>query len=276
VTQAPPEDYPPAQHVLRDLRLTVEHHPDGTALAWIPAPPEIRNLSGSVRAGALAVLVDVVGGGLAAVAARPDWIATADLSLHLTPRRVGGDVEARGRVVRKGRTTVVLEVDLVDTAGGASLGLATMTFAVLPRRDTNLSVDQADLVTQVSFGLEDSCFATGFHEQVQLTVVDAGAGVTELALRDYVRNSMGAVQGGIVAAAASAAAEHAVADACGGPVEAVDLQISYLALVKAGPMRTTAMVLDAQPAFGTTRVEIVDAGADERVTTVARVVAVRP
>jgi uncharacterized protein (TIGR00369 family) len=275
VTQAPPEDYPPAQHVLRDLQLTVEHHPDGTAVAWIPAPPAVRNPSGSVRAGALAVLVDVVGGGLAAVAARPDWIATADLTLHLTPRAVAGDVEARGRVLRQGRTTVVLEVDLADTAGG-TLGLATMTFAVLPRRDTNLTVDQADLVSRISFGMDGSRFDTGFHEQVQLTVVDAGAGVTELPLRDYVRNSMGAVQGGIVAAGADAAAEHAVADACGGPVEVVDLQISYLALVKAGPMRTTATVLDAPRSFGSARVEIVDTGAGGRLTTVARVVAVRP
>jgi uncharacterized protein (TIGR00369 family) len=274
VTQAPPEDYPPARHVLRDLRLTVEHHPDDTAVAWIPAPPEVRNPSGSVRAGALALLVDVVGGGLAAVAARPDWIATADLTLHLTPRPVVGDVEARGRVLRKGRTTVVLEVDLADTAGG-NLGLATMTFAVLPRRDTNLTVDQADLVSRVSFGIEESRFATGFQDQVQLTVVDASAGVTELPLRDYVRNSMGAVQGGIVAAGADAAAEHALAEACGGPVEVVDLQMSYLALVKAGPMRTTATVLDAQPRFGSARVEIVDTGAEGRLTTVARVVAVR-
>jgi uncharacterized protein (TIGR00369 family) len=275
VTQAPPEDYPPAQHLLRDLRLTVEHHPNGTVIAWIPAPPEVRNPSGSVRAGALAVLVDVVGGGLAAVSARPDWIATADLTLHLTPRPVEGQVEARGRVLRTGRTTVVLEVDLADTAGGP-LGLATMTFAVLPRRDSNLMVDQADLVSRVSFGVEESRFATGFHEQVQLTVVDAGGGVTELPLRDYVRNSMGAVQGGIVAAGADAAAEHAIAEACGGPVEVVDLQISYLALVKTGPMRTTATVLEAQPRFGSARVDIVDTGAEGRLTTVARAVAVRP
>src|ERR1044072_9280227 len=93
---------------------TLFRSPDGTAIAWIPAPPEVRNPSGSVRAGALAVLVDVVGGGLAAVAAPPGWIGTADATLHLTPRPVVGDVEARGRVLRQGRTTVVLEVDLAD------------------------------------------------------------------------------------------------------------------------------------------------------------------
>ena len=52
----------------------------------MPGRPHICNPSGSPRAGVLAILVDVVGGGLAAVAARPDWIATADLTLHLIPR----------------------------------------------------------------------------------------------------------------------------------------------------------------------------------------------
>lgn len=275
MTQAPAEEYPPAQHILRDLQLTLEHRPDATSTAWIPTPAAVRTPSGSVRAGVLAVLVDVVGGGLAAVAARPDWIATADLTLHLIPRPIDGDVEARGRILRQGRTTVVIEVDLTD-ASGSPLGLATMTFAVLPRRATNLSVDQADQVQQTSFGLAETTFTSSFHDQVELTVVDASAGAIRLPLRDYVVNSMGAVQGGIVAAAADAAAEHALAHACGGPVETVDLQISYLALVRVGPLTTEAHVLDADPSFGSARVEIVDPGQDGRLTTVARVVAVRP
>ncbi len=132
MTEVPLQDYPPAQHILRDLRLTVEHRPDGTSTGWMPASPHIRNHSGSPRAGALAILVDVVGGGLAAVAARPDWIATADLTLHLTPRAVTDEIQAHGRVLRQGRTTVVVEVTLRD-GGAAPLGLATMSFAVLPR-----------------------------------------------------------------------------------------------------------------------------------------------
>ena len=272
--QAPDREYPPARHILRDLRLEVEHRPDGTALAWIPAPPAVRNPSGSVRAGVLAILVDVVGGGLAAVAARPDWIATADLTLHVVSRPVETGVEARGRVVRQGRTTVVIEVDLADEAG-TPLGLATMTFAVLPRRAENLSIDQADVVNRHSFAVDGSALATPFHDEIALTVVDRDAGAIELPLRDYVVNSMGAVQGGIVAAAAAAAAEQALVPDGGAPAEAVDLQVSYLALVKAGPLSTRTRVLDAQPRFGTAHVEIVDAGAESRLTTVARVVAAR-
>ncbi len=120
----------------------------------------------------------------------------------------------------------------------------------------------------------DSGLVTSFHDRVNLTVVEA-AGVIELPLSEYVVNSMGAIQGGMVAAAADAAAEHALHAACGGPVEIVDLQITYLALAKVGPIRTRTRVLSATTEFGTAHVEIVDTGAAERLTTVARAVGVR-
>lgn len=269
-----PSEYPPAQHILRDLRLTVEHRPDGTSTGWIPVTSHICNPSGSPRAGVLAILVDVVGGGLAAVAARPDWIATADLTLHLIPRPVTGEIEAQGRVLRQGRTTVVLEVSLRERDGGA-LGIATMSFAVLPRRAENLSVDQVDRVNLLTMGTPGSGLVTPFHDQVRLSVVDANAGAIELPLSDYVANSLGAIQGGMMAAAADAAAERALELACGGPVETCDLQITYLALAKVGPVRTDTRVLTATPEFGSAHVEIVDTGATDRLTTLARVVAVR-
>jgi uncharacterized protein (TIGR00369 family) len=271
---APPE-YPPAQHILRDLRLTVEHRPDGTSTAWMPVTPHICHASGAPRAGVLSVLVDVVGGGLAAVAARPDWIATADLTLHLTPRPVTGEISALGRVLRQGRTTVVVEVALTDTAG-ESLGLATMSFAVLPRREENLSVDQVDRVNRMTMAVDGSGLTTPFRDRVGLTVIDPGTGAIELGRNDYVANSLGAIQGGLMAAAAEAAAEQAVSSGCGAPVESVDLQITYLALAKVGPVRTRTRLLGLTADFGTAHVEIVDTGAADRLTTVATVVAVRP
>lgn len=274
MTEAPLEEYPPAQHILRDLQLTVEHRPDGTSTGWMPVSPHICNPSGSLRAGVLAILVDVVGGGLAAVAARPDWIATADLTLHLMPRPATGEIRAEGRVLRQGRTTVVLEVSLRDDAT-ASVGHATMSFAVLPRRAENLSVDQADRVARLTMATADSGFDASFHDRVSLTVVDASGGGVELPLSDYVVNSMGAIQGGMVAAAADAAAEHALRHACGGPVETVDLQITYLALARVGPIRTRAEIQSATSEFGSAHIEIVDTGAADRVTTVARAIAVR-
>jgi acyl-coenzyme A thioesterase PaaI-like protein len=272
-------EYPPPEHILRDLRLTVEHRPDGTSTAWIPASAHVCHVSGVPRAGVLSILVDVVGGGLAAMAVRPDWIATADLTLHLTPRPVTGEIRAHGAVQRRGRTTVVAEVTLDATDGnGASapLGLATMSFAVLPRRDTNLVLDQVDVVTRSTMATETSGLTRAFPDRISLTVVEAGDGVVEVPLDDYIRNSLGAIQGGVMAATAAAGAEAALGVACGRPVETVDLQVTFLALARVGPIRTRARVLEADPAFGAAHVEIVDTGADGRVTTVARAVAVAP
>src|SRR5436190_6645851 len=108
--------YPPDRHLLRDLRLEFDHSDATSSKAWMPVVPELCASDGSVRAGALATLVDVIGGGLAATVAHPDWIATADLTLHLVGATTQGSVEARARVVHAGRTTVVIEVALHDHA----------------------------------------------------------------------------------------------------------------------------------------------------------------
>src|SRR4051812_49937203 len=119
--------YPPDRHLLRDLRLSFEHAGDGTSRASLPVVPELCTDDGAVRAGVLATLVDVIGGGLAATAAHPGWIATADLTLHMVGAATSGSVGARARGAHTGRTTVVIEVDLFDDAGGP-LGIATMSF----------------------------------------------------------------------------------------------------------------------------------------------------
>jgi acyl-coenzyme A thioesterase PaaI-like protein len=218
--------------------------------------------------------VDVVGGGLAGLAARPDWIATADLTLHLLPRPVDGAIEAHGRVLRAGRTTVVVAVGLA-TERGERVGVATMSFAVLPRRDGNPVLDQADTVQRMTME-GGTPLDRPVLERVGLRAVEPAAGVVELPYSDYVRNTLGAVQGGMMATAADVAAEHALTAACGGPVDTTDLQITYLALAKVGPVRSRTRVLTAHPAYGIAHVELEDAGAGGRVTTLARVVAVRP
>ena len=88
--------YPPDRHLLRDLRLSFEHGADRTSRAWMPVAPELCAADGAVRAGALATLVDVIGGGLAAAAAHPSWIATADLTLHLMRVATAGSGRSSG------------------------------------------------------------------------------------------------------------------------------------------------------------------------------------
>lgn len=278
-------EYPPPQHLLRDLRLEVEHGSDGSSTAWLPVVPELLDDHGGVRTGALATMVDVIGGGLAAHAARPDWIATADLTLHLVGDAHDGAVRAHASVLRAGRTTVVLEVALVSEAAGGDgagvpFGLATMTFGVLPRRDGNPIIGDGDRQpVRASLALADSGFRTAFVDAVGIRVTARGEGHAEVELRpeDYIRNSLGAVQGGIVATLVESAAREAVRDACGAPVVARDVQVTYLALARVGPVRASATTLASTPgSHGTARVDIVDLGNDHRLTTTGRVVAAVP
>jgi acyl-coenzyme A thioesterase PaaI-like protein len=265
--------YPPERHLLRDLRLAFDHSEPGRPRAWLPVVPEICGDDGAVRAGALAILVDVIGGGLAAETAQPNWIATADLTLHLTAAATTGAVEARARVLRAGRTTVVLEVVLsCDTS---TVGLATMSFSVLPRRDINPDIAETRPSASSTMALEDSQLTAPLDELVGIRTVDAGAGAVELPVRDWAKNSMGALQGGVVGVAVEASAEAALRHACGRPLIVTDLQLSYLSFGKVGPLRASADVLEASDDRGVARVVLVDEGAEARQMTAARVVATR-
>ena len=262
-------EYPPARHVLRDLRVTTEMGRGLEARAFLDVPDPLLGPGGTPHAGALATVVDMLGGGLAATAAQPDWIATADLTLHLLPRRGIRRVEAGATVLRRGRTTIV--VDVVLEGDGAPLGLAAMTFAVLPRRDGNPTIAGTGSVTRMTMALPDSGFTRPYVEAIGMQVAD---GAATFAVGDYVRNSLGAVQGGVMASAAVVAAHDALAVLGGAPAAVAELQITYLALAKVGPVTARATPLDLGAEAGTARVTLVDGGADDLVTSIARVKAV--
>ncbi len=266
--------YPPEHHVLRDLRLESEAGPDLTARGWIDVSTALRGPTNLPHPGGLATLVDAVGGGLAATAARPDWIATADLTMHVVPCPGVTRVQAAGRVLRAGRTTVVLEVEMTSSEGDA-LGMATMTFAILPRRDGNPIIDPVAATRRTTMAHADSGFTNSLESTTGLRVIDAATGAVQLPLTDYVRNTLGAVQGGMMAMTAAVAAERAMSTAAGTHIDVVDLQVTYLALAKVGPVASTVGILDVHPDFATAHVELTDAGADGRFTTIVRARGVR-
>ena len=283
--------YPPERHLLRDLGFSFDAGADErSSHAWLPVVPEICGPDGRVQAGPLCTLVDVIGGGLAAVAARPNWIATADLTLHVASPPQSGTVEARAHVLRAGRTTVVLEVDLLGDEGG--FGIATMSFSVLPRRETNPDIDETRPSGMSSMVVPGSGLQEPFSRALGIEVVDAAGGVVELPVLDWARNSMGALQGGAVGAVAEQAALVALERAAEAPLAVSDLQLTYLSFGRVGPLRTTTEVLHAEADRGVAHVQLFDVGADGdngslappsvaplrphgRLMTVARVVASR-
>ena len=133
-----PTVYPPDRHLLRDLRLSFEHGGDaaiaraGPGCRWCPscAQPTVRCGRARWRRSSTS--------SAAASRRRPRIPAGSrpptSRCTSCAPRR-GGSVEARARVVHAGRTTVVIEVELYDDEG-AELGIATdeLRRAPAPRR----------------------------------------------------------------------------------------------------------------------------------------------
>jgi uncharacterized protein (TIGR00369 family) len=284
--------YPPTQHFLSDLGMEAEVASATDARVRLRVTPHITAADGGVRAGVLATLVDVVGGSAALRALAPDWLATADLALEMVGPATGPWVEARGSVVRRGKTVLVVEAlvfnvdadgnEVVDADGPAApVAWATMTFAILPARTadpmstvTPTSEIDPHLPTRWSFtgpGLDRPVV-----EALSISIVDPARGRVSMPVHAYLFNSFGAVQGGVMALIGEVAGAAAVAAAGGTDAAATvvtGLQVAYLALGRVGPIVSRARVLEPgdRAIGGSAVIELLDEGADGRVTTVINV-----
>jgi uncharacterized protein (TIGR00369 family) len=264
--RALPQDYPPAQHVLRDLRLWSDGGSEPPR-AGLPVAAALRGASGTCSAGVLAVLVDVVAGGAALRAAEGGWIATSDLRVHwLRPVR-SGELVARAEPLRSGRTSTVIEVEV--EAEGALVAHGMVGFSRLEAKGDYQTRAREPRVARVDWGAGSRGFDRPWAERLGVAVRDASAGVLELPLTPYVGNSLGGLQGGISVALVDFAAEAAGCARLGRPVATRDLSVHFLAIGRKGPMRTHARVLrDAGDAL-LLRIEARDAGAEGRLCTIA-------
>jgi len=262
-------DYPPPRHMLRDLRLEIARAGERVEVSG-PGPGETRSRGGGVSAGVLGVAVDVLGGNLALRTVQPDWCVTSTLSLHLL-RPVEGGFRVTGAPLRAGRTQIVLDVKVWGEGESSKpAAVAAMAFTRIARREDTLEwVDTGDARTV--FAGPDSGLAKPFAEQLGCRVVDAAAGVVELPVTDYVKNSVGALQGGAVIALVDAAAEAVAGARMSDPVVTRDVAVHYLALGRAGPIRTRTHWLSGDERRARLRVELVDAGQDDRLLSVADV-----
>ncbi len=247
--------YPPEHHILRDLGFEVETAPDATAKAWMPITPHITDASGGVAAGVIATLVDSISGNLAARAASPDRVATADLALVMLGTCDGDEVAAEASVVRRGHSTLVVQVHIANAA------FATATFSILPRRDDTPGPTIPPIVAgrRAVLGGHGRALTQWIGDAIGLSTVDAPRGELSVPLSPYTANSFGALQGGLVAFVA------AQAGACALEAPAVELQVAYLSQCRDAPFTTRADVLGP----GAAVVRVLDDGG--RVATIANV-----
>lgn len=268
------DQYPPPNHILRDLRVSLEFQGQGRAVIRAPLVPEILTRDGSLQIGAVATMIDVLGGALTVRAVHPDWMATASLSVHLAGRPEFDTIAAAGKVMRAGRTMAIIDVDLREEGGSPdaptqSIGTAMMTFSRLPRRqDTPAFEPDMEMSEAVDFGIEGSGLKRPYRDAAGLRVLDEAAGIVELDLKEYVRNSLRVLQGGMIAVLSDAAGELAAGEAAGRPMMTKDLAVQYLCQGKTGPFRTRTRVLRTTQDTALTRVEVIDRGMEDRLIAV--------
>ncbi len=258
--------YPPQNHMLRDLCIEVVTSTMDGAIIRAPVVPEVCSEKGVFYVGLLAALVDVLGGVVAIPAVSPDWISTSNLSIHTTRQVLSGPVSAEGHVLRAGRTSVVIGVDIQAEETGAPqkktpAGYAMITYSRLPGNKTNLRMKTTDNPREaVRFSLKGTGLDKPFIQKAGIRILDRAAGKLVLKMNDYVRNSLGSLQGGMTAFLADLAGIAAAREATGKPGQTQDLVIHYMSPGITGPFLTTAEVLRMDHHSVLTRVRVVDQG----------------
>ena len=144
-----------------------------------------------------------------------------------------------------------------------------MTFGRIPGSASAITIDPKQNMGRSSAARPDSRLAAPLLDEIGFRVIDAGSGVVELAKSDYIRNSFGTINGGVMGMVMQGAAE-AASEAFGRFV-ATDAQIHYLAQTRAGPLRTTTRVIRRAADHVVCRVRAVDSGNDDLVVALATV-----
>lgn len=266
--------YPPWPHVLRDLGLEVEVLDDGITAARLEPRTSSDDTDDSMPLGVIATAVDVVAGAVCARAIAPDWMATSVMSLQLDEVVARHGVLLEASVLRAGRSAVTVEVTLRQPRSGSGavlVGTSVLTFARLARRDSTLVLpdtggrpgDRYGFGSIAEGGGRVGVGVAGFDAAIGCEAIDVSGGRTSTEISAYVRNSFGAVNGGVVAGIADAAARSIVRS----PDEIAEdawrtrsLTVSFLGQGRAGPVETSADVVQRDGATRLVRVEVSDGG----------------
>jgi len=266
-------EFPPDEHITRDLDPRIERDDLGSTLT-LPVVPELLDESGGLRAGVVGTVADIVCGEVALRRVVPGWMATSSMSLQLAKLPGDGTLRVRPRLLRHGRTTLVLEVAIDHVETERSCGLGILSFAILPKQTERQSramwAEEPAPVT--TFANASSGFTKPLLETIGLQPDPDDTCVCHLQPVPYLGNTLGAMQGGVVSMLIDAAAERFGSSALGAPCRVAGLELHYLELARKGPVRATAREVGRLGSGITVRVELHDEGRDETLLTLGSVV----
>jgi uncharacterized protein (TIGR00369 family) len=239
----------------------------------VPLADHLRGANGGARAGAIAAMVDNVGGLAGGLAALPDgWVVSTNLTTRVASLDHVGPLRLRADILRRGRASVVDRVQVFDDgAGGVRVAEGVLTSAVLVPDG-----GPPAFARPVAMAPGHIAAAPPFAEWLRTRRAGDPRTVVELDLRDELRNPWGIMHGAVVSALVDLASVETVAPTSAAAVATADITLHFLAPGRIGPVAARTRVLGERPDGVVVRVEIVDRGADDRrmavaVTTVRRV-----
>jgi uncharacterized protein (TIGR00369 family) len=203
-------------------------------------------------------MADTVGGMCAGLGVLPGWVVSTNLMLRTVPAPHAGPLRLRAEVVRAGRTSVVTDVG-IRAGDGSVVADGVLTSAVLEPAG-----GPPELARPLVLEAPDGPDATRPVLEFFGVRPTAGGGA-ELDITDRVRNPWGILHGGAIAVLVDAAASAVVADAA----TVADVVLHFLRPGRVGPAVARAHVLGRRPDGVVVHVEVVDAGAADRVMAIA-------
>lgn len=221
--------------------------------------PHLADADGNLRAGALLTVSDNIAGLTCGLGALPDgWVVTTNLMLRIAgTAHVDDTLHARSRVLRRGKSAVVADLDLRDERG-ARVAAGMLTSAVLvpeggpPHWPRPARMDHARVA--------DAPDLPPLYDWLAVRPEPDGA---SLVVFDELRNPWGIVHGGVTAALVDAAATNVA------PGATRDAVVHYLAPNRVGPVRAHATAIGTRPDGTVVRVEVRDQGSGDRLTALA-------
>ncbi len=126
------------EHLFQQLGTRDLPSPEGHLIIEMDIRPEFANVRGALQGGLIAVLIDVCTGRLAYLSCDHEngfSTATSDLSIHYLSPVAVGPARTEARVLRQGRSSIVLQVEVTDVGRGNKLAaVSTIAFTVVAPR----------------------------------------------------------------------------------------------------------------------------------------------
>jgi uncharacterized protein (TIGR00369 family) len=125
------------EHLFQQLLIRDLPSPEGHLVIEMDIRPEFSNVRGALQGGLIAVLIDMCAGRLAYQSC--DHVngfstATSDLNVHFLSPVTEGPARAEARVIRQGKSSIVLQVEVTDAGRDKLAAVSTIAFTVLAPR----------------------------------------------------------------------------------------------------------------------------------------------